>query len=93
MDAGAVEPIVSFLQSSSSEPQEHATAALLTLSAPTVNSPVLSPSRAILLLEENLEGGSHQTKIDGLMALYNLPTHLSHLSIILEAYLFPPLQR
>lgn len=85
MDAGALEPITSFLQSSSSELQEYATAALLTLSASTVNKPIISSSGAIPLLVRILEEGSHQAKIDALMALYNLSMHPGHPSIILEA--------
>lgn len=89
LDAGALEPIIGFLQSSSSELQEYATAALLTLSASTVNKPVISSSGAIPVLVGILEEGSHQANIDSLMALYNLSTYPGNLSIILEAQPVP----
>lgn len=85
VDAGALEPIISFLQSDNVELQEHAAAALLTLSASTINKPVISSSRAIPLLAGILRCGTQQAKIDALMALYNLSTHPDNLNVILKA--------
>lgn len=85
VDAGALEPIISFLQSDDVELQEHAAAALLTLSASSINKPVISSSRAIPLLAGILKCGTQQAKIDALMALYNLSTHPDNLTLILKS--------
>ncbi|CAN6570097.1 unnamed protein product [Malus baccata var. baccata] len=89
VEAGALEPIITFLRSQSSTLQEYATAALLTLSASAVNKPVIGASGAIPLLVEILRHGSPQAKVDSVMALSNLSTHPSNLSIILEAKPIP----
>ncbi|XP_057970634.1 U-box domain-containing protein 4 [Malania oleifera] len=91
VDAGALEPIIRFLQSESSTLQEYATAALLTLSASAINKPIISASGVIPILVGILRDGSLQAKADAVMALYNLSTHLNNLSIILEAKPIPPL--
>lgn len=85
VEAGGLEPIISFLKSRTSNLQEFATASLLTLSASSVNKPVISASGAIPLLVEILSQGSPQAKADSVMALYNLSTHTNNLTIILEA--------
>ncbi|KAF5747460.1 U-box domain-containing protein 4 [Tripterygium wilfordii] len=84
IEAGALEPIISFLQSSNSNLQEYAAASLLTLSATTLNKPIISSSGAIPLLAEILRHGSAQAKVDAVMALSNLSTHPNSLSLILE---------
>ncbi|KAF5737834.1 U-box domain-containing protein 4 isoform X2 [Tripterygium wilfordii] len=84
IEAGALEPIISFLQSHNSNLQEYAAAALLTLSATTFNKPIISSSGAIPLLAEILRHGSAQAKVDAVMALSNLSTHPNNLSLILE---------
>ncbi|CAL5369270.1 unnamed protein product [Camellia sinensis] len=91
VNAGALEPIISFLQSGSSNLQDHATASLLTLSASSVNKPIIGASGAIPLLVEILRHGSPQSKADAVLALYNLSTYSDNLSIILEAEPIPPL--
>ncbi|XP_062004534.1 U-box domain-containing protein 2 [Rosa rugosa] len=85
VEAGALEPIITFLQSENSNLQEYATASLLTLSASASNKPVISACGAIPLLVEILRDGSPQAKVDSVMALSNLSTHAINLSIILEA--------
>ncbi|KAF3444353.1 hypothetical protein FNV43_RR14044 [Rhamnella rubrinervis] len=74
VEAGALEPIISFLKSHSSNLQEYATASLLTLSASVINKPLISASGAIPLLVEILRYGSSQAKVDALKALSNLST-------------------
>lgn len=89
MEAGALEPIISFLTSENSNLQEYATAALLTLSASSNNKPVIGPSGAIPLLVETLRHGSSQAKIDAVKAVSNLSTYPDNLSIILETKPIP----
>ncbi|KAK2986723.1 hypothetical protein RJ640_010948 [Escallonia rubra] len=89
VDAGALGPIICFLQSENSNLQEHATASLLTLSASTVNKPDISASGAIPLLVNILRHGSPQAKVDAVMALYNLSTYSDNLSLILQAEPIP----
>ncbi|PSR87854.1 U-box domain-containing protein [Actinidia chinensis var. chinensis] len=91
VNAGALVPIISFLRSESSNLQEHATASLLTLSASSVNKPIIGASGAISLLFEILRYGSSEAKADAVLALYNLSTHSDNLSLILEAEPIPPL--
>ncbi|KAM5558050.1 U-box domain-containing protein 2 [Rosa sericea] len=85
VEAGALEPIITFLRSENSNLQEYATASLLTLSASASNKPVISACGAIPLLVEILRDGSPQAKVDSVMALSNLSTYPINLSIILEA--------
>lgn len=89
VDTGALEPIITFLQSEDSSLQEHATASLLTLSASSVNKPTIGASGAIPLLVEILRLGSPQAKIDAVMALSNLSTHPNNLRSILQAAPIP----
>uniref|UniRef100_A0A7C9EH63 U-box domain-containing protein n=1 Tax=Opuntia streptacantha TaxID=393608 RepID=A0A7C9EH63_OPUST len=89
--AGALEPIIRFLQSEKSNLQEHATASLLTLSATSSNKPTITASGAIPLLVDTLEIGTLQAKADAVMALYNLSTHSNTIAIILKADPVPPL--
>ena len=70
------------LQSPDLNLQEYAAAALLTLSASSVNKPFISASGAVPLLVEILRYGSQQAKFDAVMALSNLSTHPDNLSII-----------
>ncbi|KAJ8761289.1 hypothetical protein K2173_001345 [Erythroxylum novogranatense] len=84
VEAGALEPIIDFMQSNNLNLQEYATASLLTLSASTVNKPVISAAGAIPFLVEILGDGSPQAKVDALMALSNLSTHENNIKIILE---------
>ncbi|CAI9752952.1 unnamed protein product [Fraxinus pennsylvanica] len=91
IDAGALEPIVAFLQSGDPTLQEHAIAALITLSASSVNKPIISASGAIPLLVETLRHGNSQAKSDAVMALYNLSTHPGNVSLILRTEPIPPL--
>ncbi|RVW24869.1 U-box domain-containing protein 4 [Vitis vinifera] len=87
--SGALEPIISFLQSQNSNMQEYATASLLTLSASTINKPTISAAGAIPLLVEILRHGSPQARVDAVLALYNLSTYSDNISIILEAKPIP----
>ncbi|CAI0450883.1 unnamed protein product, partial [Linum tenue] len=91
VEAGALEPITNFLQSSDPNLQEHATAALLTLSASTSNKPIITNSGAIPLLVQILRNGSPQAKMDSVMALSNLSTHSNNASTILKTHPIPPI--
>ncbi|PIN09936.1 Ubiquitin--protein ligase [Handroanthus impetiginosus] len=91
IDAGALKPIISFLQSENETLRENAAAALITLSAASVNKPIIGASGAIPLLVELLEIGSPQAKHDAVMALYNLSTHPNNLSHILQTVPIPSL--
>ncbi|GAB4832403.1 hypothetical protein Ancab_006419 [Ancistrocladus abbreviatus] len=82
---GALEPITRFIQADSGSLQEYATAALLTLSASSVNKPTISDSGAIPLLVEVLGNGSPQAKVDAIMALYNISTYSNNIHLILQA--------
>ncbi|XVE72194.1 hypothetical protein DITRI_Ditri11bG0019400 [Diplodiscus trichospermus] len=84
VEAGALEPVISFLQSENLNLQEYATAALLTLSASVDNKPIIGASGAIPLLVDVLRHGSTQAKVDAVLALSNLSTHTDNLTIILE---------
>ncbi|KAJ6738554.1 U BOX DOMAIN-CONTAINING [Salix koriyanagi] len=89
VEAGALEPIISFLQSQNSILQEYATASLLTLSASTINKPVIGACGAIPLLVEILRNGNAQAKVDSVKALSNLSTHSDNLDIILKTNPIP----
>ncbi|KAK8938657.1 hypothetical protein KSP39_PZI010889 [Platanthera zijinensis] len=91
IDAGALDPLIFFLQSTNSNLQEYATAALLTLSATSVNKPIISSTNAILLLVKILNDGSPQSRIDSIMALYNLSTIPGNLETILGSQTIPSL--
>ncbi|CAO2198658.1 unnamed protein product [Urochloa humidicola] len=91
VDAGALEPLLGYLQSSDLNLQEYATAALLTLSASSTNKPIISASGAIPLLVQVLKGGNPQAKNDAVMALYNLSTITDNLQAILAVQPIPPL--
>lgn len=84
IEAGALDPIIDFLQLDNSTLQDHATAALLTLSASSVNKPIISAAGVIPLLVEILRHGNIQAKVDAVMALYNLSTHPGNLNEILQ---------
>lgn len=89
ISAGALEPIICFLQSENVNLQEVATAALLTLSASSVTKPIISASGVIPLLVGVLRHGSQQAKADAAMTLYNLSTHQSNLCPILQTEPIP----
>ncbi|XP_020210411.1 U-box domain-containing protein 4 [Cajanus cajan] len=89
VEAGALEPIISFLKSQHQNLQESATASLLTLSASSTNKPIISACGAIPLLVEILRDGSPQAKADAVMALSNLSTYPNNLGIILETNPIP----
>ncbi|KAL6573137.1 hypothetical protein OROHE_002613 [Orobanche hederae] len=91
IEAGALKPIIGFLQSENHSLQEHAVAALITLSASSVNKPIISAFGAIPLLIRILSHGSAQAKFDAVMALHNLSTHSDTLIQILQAEPIPPL--
>ncbi|KAG5227282.1 U-box domain-containing protein [Salix suchowensis] len=89
VEAGALEPIISFLKSQNSILREYATASLLTLSASTINKPVISATGAIPLLVDILRNGNSQAKVDSVMALSNLSTHSDNLDIMLKTNPIP----
>nr|TKW13052.1 hypothetical protein SEVIR_5G074900v2 [Setaria viridis] len=91
VDAGALEPLLGYLQSSDLNLQEYATAAVLTLSASSTNKPIISSSGAIPLLVKVLKEGNPQAKNDAVMALYNLSTITDNLQAILAVQPIPPL--
>lgn len=91
VEAGALEPIIVFLQSEHLALQEHAAAALITLSASSKNKPIISASGAIPLLVEILLHGSSHAKFDAVLALYNLSTQPETLNQILQTEPIPPL--
>ncbi|KAM7279704.1 hypothetical protein ACFE04_006838 [Oxalis oulophora] len=84
VSSGALQPLISFLQSQSSTLQEYATALLLTLSAYTPNKPIIAAFGAIHFIVEIIRDGCPQAKIDAVMALYNLSSHENNIKIILE---------
>ncbi|XP_060193841.1 U-box domain-containing protein 2-like [Lycium barbarum] len=84
INAGALEPIICFLQSENSTLQDHATASLLTLSASSVTKPIISASGVIPRLVKVLRQGSSQAKVDAVMTLYNLSTYEDNLNYILQ---------
>ncbi|XP_055805818.1 U-box domain-containing protein 4-like [Solanum dulcamara] len=84
INAGALEPIICFLQSENSTLQNHATASLLTLSASSVTKPIISASGVIPRLVDVLRQGSSQAKVDAVIALYNLSTYRGNLNLILQ---------
>ncbi|KAF7831081.1 U-box domain-containing protein 4 [Senna tora] len=89
VEAGALEPIITFLKSQNISLQEYATASLLTLSASATNKPIICASGAIPLLVEILRDGTPQAKADAVMALSNLSTHPTNLTTILETNPIP----
>ncbi|KAK6152843.1 hypothetical protein DH2020_012482 [Rehmannia glutinosa] len=89
--AGALKPIIGFLQSDNVTLQEHAAAALITLSASPANKPIISASGAIPHLVNILKRGGSQAKFDAVMALYNLSTHPENITLILQTEPIPPL--
>lgn len=91
IEAGALKPIIGFLQSENPALQEHAAAALITLSASQVNKPIITASGAIPPLVQILSHGSSEAKYDALKALHNLSTHENTLDQILQTEPIPPL--
>ncbi|KAG1366319.1 U-box domain-containing protein 7 [Cocos nucifera] len=84
VDAGALEPLIGFLRSTNLSLQEYATAAVLTLSASSINKPTISAAGAIPLLVGILRDGNPQAKFDAVMALYNLSTIPVNLGTLLS---------
>lgn len=91
IEAGALNPIINFLESDNVIVQEHAAAALITLSASSANKPIIGASAAIPLLVDVLRLGGSQASSDAAMALYNLSTHLDNVTLILHVQPIPPL--
>ncbi|KAJ7531372.1 hypothetical protein O6H91_14G041700 [Diphasiastrum complanatum] len=89
--AGAIGPLVELLQSENLFLKESAAAAIYTLSAASVNKPLLGASGAISLLVDMVKSGSLQGKVDAVMALYNLSTYPDNLTPILAAGAVGPL--
>ncbi|OIT27232.1 PREDICTED: U-box domain-containing protein 4-like [Nicotiana attenuata] len=89
IDAGALEPIIGFLQSENVSLQNYATASLLTLSASSVTKPILSSFGVIPLLVDILRRGSSQAKVNAILTLYNLSTYQGNLTLILETEPIP----
>ncbi|GER48083.1 ARM repeat superfamily protein, partial [Striga asiatica] len=91
IEAGALEPIISFLQSENPILHENSAAALVTLSASPRMKPIIISSGAIPPLINILNHAGPQAKLDALTALHNLSTHRDAISPILEAQPIPPL--
>ncbi|KAH6810326.1 ARM repeat superfamily protein [Perilla frutescens var. frutescens] len=93
INGGALNPIITFLESDNVIVQEHATAALITLSASSHNKPIIGASGATPLLVHVLRcgGSSSRARSDAATALYNLSTHQENLTFILHAEPIPPL--
>ncbi|XP_023753991.1 U-box domain-containing protein 4 [Lactuca sativa] len=91
VEAGALEPIVGFLQSDNSTMQEHAAAALVTLSASPVKKSAVGASGVIPFLLKIINHGSPQAKMDAIVALSNLSTEPDNLSLILQSHPIPTL--
>ena len=85
VDAGALQPLISFLQSPTEQLKEYAIAAVLTLTASPVNRPCIGASGAIAHLVKTLtlETASPQTTQDAITALSNLSTTPDNLRAIL----------
>lgn len=82
--AGALEPIITFLQSDSSTLQEYAAASLLTLSASATSKSIIGAYGAIPHLVKLIKHGNPQSKADAVMALSNLSTVTNNLNMISE---------
>lgn len=91
VDAGALDRIIGFLKSESSNLREYATAVLLTLSASTTTKPMIAAHGAIPLLVHMLQSGGQQAKSDALLALCNLSTYPDNLYKILSSKPVPAL--
>ncbi|OAP03016.1 hypothetical protein AXX17_AT3G02800 [Arabidopsis thaliana] len=91
IEAGALEPIINFLQSNSPTLQEYASASLLTLSASANNKPIIGANGVVPLLVKVIKHGSPQAKADAVMALSNLSTLPDNLSMILATKPLSPI--
>ncbi|KAD4888356.1 hypothetical protein E3N88_20429 [Mikania micrantha] len=89
VDAGALEPIITFFQMGNQNMQEHATALLATLSASPVKRLTIGASGAIQFLVKGLNHGTPQAKMDAVMALSNLSSEKHNLGIILQSQPIP----
>ncbi|KAL9994595.1 putative armadillo-like helical protein [Helianthus debilis subsp. tardiflorus] len=91
VDAGALEPIVTFLHMGNINinMQEHATASLATLSASPVTRSAIGASGAIPFLVQVLDQGTPQAKVDAVMALFNLSSEKHNLNLILQSQPVP----
>lgn len=84
VNSGALLPLTSYLRSTNTTLQERATATLLTLTASKLKKEVITDSGVIPILVNILRDGSLQSKIDAVLALYNLSTLGHNLSTILS---------
>ncbi|CAF2086831.1 BnaA01g34380D [Brassica napus] len=91
VEAGALEPIMNFLQSNSPTLQEYASASLLTLSASANNKPIIGANGVIPLLVKVIKHGSPQAKADAVMALSNLSTLSTNLTTIIATKPLSPI--
>ncbi|KAJ4886259.1 ARM repeat superfamily protein [Raphanus sativus] len=91
VEAGALEPIMNFLQSNTPTLQEYASASLLTLSASANNKPIIGANGVIPLLVKVIKHGSPQAKADAVMALSNLSTLSTNLTMILATKPLSPI--
>ncbi|CAH8360054.1 unnamed protein product [Eruca vesicaria subsp. sativa] len=91
VEAGALEPIMNFLQSNSPTLQEYASASLLTLSASPNNKPIIGANGVIPLLVKVIKHGRPQAKADAVMALSNLSTLSTNLTMILATKPLSPI--
>ncbi|GJT18171.1 U-box domain-containing protein 4-like protein [Tanacetum coccineum] len=89
VDAGALEPIVTFYNLGDLKMQEHATASLATLSASTVKRSTIGASGCIPFLVEVLDQGTPQAKVDAVMALSNLSSVKDNLTLVLKSQPIP----
>ncbi|XP_071711256.1 U-box domain-containing protein 9-like [Rutidosis leptorrhynchoides] len=85
VDAGALEPIIELFKTGHLNMQEHATAALATLSASPVKRSIIGASGAIPFLVDVLDQGTPQAKMDAVMALSNLSSEKDNLFPILKS--------
>ncbi|XP_076893982.1 U-box domain-containing protein 45-like [Bidens hawaiensis] len=89
VDAGALEPILTFFQLDNLSMEEHATALLATLSASPVKRLTIGASGAVPFLVQILNQGTPQAKMDAVMALTNLSSEKDNLTLILKSQPIP----
>ncbi|KAF3328988.1 putative arm repeat-containing protein [Carex littledalei] len=91
VEAGSLDPITHYLQSTNLNLQEYAAALLLTLSASSHNKPAITTSNPMPLLFQILKDGTKQARTDSLMSLYNLSTLPQNLPSLLSLHPVPSL--
>ncbi|KMZ69452.1 U-box domain-containing protein [Zostera marina] len=90
VEAGALQRLTNFLQSSNQTLQEYATATILTLTASPINKPIINSTGTVIpILIGILDNGSTQAKTDAVIALYNLSTIPENLHTILSLHPIP----